>query len=300
MDYDIVIATANRPAMLALSLPLMLRQTRPPARLIVIDASDDPAPVERAVADATAGAEFPVILERGPRGAAHQRNAGTRLAGAPIVFYPDDDSLWYPDTAEETMRVYERDEAGAIGGVAQADWPEAPIDLPRTGVAARPLSERVKYRLASLRHRALNATIRHPLSIASDSILAGRSAPGWLENAGARLIPHLPGFRMTFRRSALPDPPFNEILRPPRTALEDFDLSLTVARAHLLAEAGRARCHHHRTPGPRADSVTTGLNFMLNLAYITCRHTEPGAPARRALKRYCRVFILEQLGPRSV
>ncbi|RMH27078.1 MAG: hypothetical protein D6692_08255, partial [Planctomycetota bacterium] len=33
---------------------------------------------------------------------------------------------------------------------------------------------------------------------------------------------------------------------------------------------------------------------------ITCRHTEPGAPARRALKRYCRVFILEQLGPRSV
>jgi len=219
---------------------------------------------------------------------------------APVVFFPDDDALWRPDTAEETMRVYERDAEGVIGGIAQAETREPPIALPEVGAAARPFSERVKYRIAKGRHWLVNKSIRHPLSIAAEGLLAERPASPWLEDAHARLIPHQPGFRMTFRRSALPDPPFNETLRPPRTALEDFDLSLTVGRTHLLVEATRALSYHHRTPGPRADSVTTGLNFMLNLAYITCRHTAPGAPARRALKRYCRVFMLEQVGPRSV
>ncbi len=300
MDYDIVIATANRPAMLGLSLPTMLGQTRPPARLIVIDSTPDPAPVERAVRDAAAGSDIPVIFERGPRGAAHQRNAGMKFSEAPVVFFPDDDSLWWPDTAEETMKIYERDTAGEIGGVAHAAITSAPIPLPTNDAAARPLSERVKYRVANIRHRIVNSTVRHPLSVAADSLLRLRPAPAWLDLAGARPIPHIPGFRMTFRRDAMPDPPFNETLRPPRTALEDFDLSLTILRDRLLVEASRAGCYHHRTPGPRADSVTTGLNFMLNLAYITCRHSPPGSRARRALRPYCRVFILEQIGPRSL
>lgn len=300
MDYDIVIATANRPAMLRLSLPTMLGQTRPPARLIIIDSTPDPAPVESAVRDATAGSTIPVIFERGPRGAAHQRNAGMKHSEAPVIFFPDDDSLWWPDTAEETMKVYERDTAGEIGGVAQAAAADSPVPLPTDAATARPLSERVKYRLANLRHLVVNSTVHHPLSVAADTLLAERATPAWLGDTDARPIPHIPGFRMTFRRDAMPSPPFNETLRPPRTALEDFDLSLTILRDRLLVEATRARCHHHRAPGPRADSVTTGLNFMLNLAYITCRHTPPGSPARRALRPYCRVFILEQLGPRAV
>ena len=52
MDYDIVMATANRPEILLVSLPTMVRQTRPARRLIIADASDDPSAIERAVRQA--------------------------------------------------------------------------------------------------------------------------------------------------------------------------------------------------------------------------------------------------------
>ena len=45
LGFDIVLATRNRPEALALSIPLMLSQSRQPGRLIVIDSSNDHAPV---------------------------------------------------------------------------------------------------------------------------------------------------------------------------------------------------------------------------------------------------------------
>ena len=51
-----VIATRNRPEALALSIPLILGQSRKPRKLIVIDSSDDHAPVAEAVAETVATA----------------------------------------------------------------------------------------------------------------------------------------------------------------------------------------------------------------------------------------------------
>ena len=41
LDFDVVIATRNRPQALELSIPLILGQSRQPKKLIVIDSSDD-------------------------------------------------------------------------------------------------------------------------------------------------------------------------------------------------------------------------------------------------------------------
>lgn len=301
MDYDIIIVTANRPAMLALSIPTFLAQSRPPKRLIVIDASEDFEPVRRKVEELTAEvSNIEVVVERGPRGITRQRNVGIRYSHAPIIFFPDDDSLWRPDTAEETMRIYERDEEGVIGGVAQAATTVPPIKLPRNDEAARPFSERVKYRLAQARHRALDKVVTKPLNACGQALLADKTPPDWLDSAEARVIPNQPGFRMTFRRSALPDPPFNETLMPPRAALEDFDMSLTVLRTHLLVEATRAFAYHHRAPGPRAEGPRQGLNQFLNHCYVVCRHSPPGSKARQAIKPHARIFFLEQLLFRSL
>ena len=49
LDHSIVIATCNRPAALRLSIPRMLKQSRPPTQLIVIDSSDDHAAAVKAV-----------------------------------------------------------------------------------------------------------------------------------------------------------------------------------------------------------------------------------------------------------
>ncbi|MGF6862350.1 hypothetical protein ABIE69_002936 [Rhodobacteraceae bacterium MBR-64] len=55
LTFDTVIATRNRPEALALSIPLILGQSRQPEKLIVIDSSDDhhavKSVVEKAVRD---------------------------------------------------------------------------------------------------------------------------------------------------------------------------------------------------------------------------------------------------------
>ena len=56
LDFDVVIATRNRPQALALSIPLILGQSRPPEKLIVIDSSDDHAAVAGIVAETVARA----------------------------------------------------------------------------------------------------------------------------------------------------------------------------------------------------------------------------------------------------
>jgi hypothetical protein len=50
----VVIATRNRPEALALTIPLILGQSRQPEKLIVIDSSNDHGPVADVVARVTA------------------------------------------------------------------------------------------------------------------------------------------------------------------------------------------------------------------------------------------------------
>ncbi len=67
LDYDIIIATANRPEILRVSLPSMMRQTRPAQALIIADASDDHEAVVRTVREVTAGAPFAVHVFQAPK-----------------------------------------------------------------------------------------------------------------------------------------------------------------------------------------------------------------------------------------
>ena len=84
---------------------------------VVVDSSDDPAGPRRAVEEAARGAPIEVTFIEGPRGASRQRNVGIEFVRADIVMFPDDDSLWAIDTAEEFLRVYDLDTAGEVGAV---------------------------------------------------------------------------------------------------------------------------------------------------------------------------------------
>jgi hypothetical protein len=46
-----------------------------------------------------------------------QRNQGLKLTTSEIVFFFDDDSLMYPDCAEQIMNIYEADTQGRIVGI---------------------------------------------------------------------------------------------------------------------------------------------------------------------------------------
>jgi glycosyltransferase involved in cell wall biosynthesis len=99
LDFDVVIATRNRPQALALSIPLILGQSRQPRKLIVIDSSDDHAAVAKVVGETTAGWGGTVIVEHSGPGAAYQRNRGLVHVESEIVLFPDDDSLFHPGTS---------------------------------------------------------------------------------------------------------------------------------------------------------------------------------------------------------
>ena len=53
MTYDVVIATRNRPEALRLSIPLILKQGRPPTKLIIVDASDDHQLIRKTIKEVT-------------------------------------------------------------------------------------------------------------------------------------------------------------------------------------------------------------------------------------------------------
>jgi hypothetical protein len=139
IPYTIVIATRNRPAALRLSIPRMLTQSRLPSQLIV----------------------------NSERGLTRQRNIGMKHVTKPVVFFPEDDSIWFPDTAEAQMVVYESDHEEKIAAVCAA---ESPIPPPDWQINAGPSykmrsSHRIQQRFGAIRTRLETKFIPDPAKV---------------------------------------------------------------------------------------------------------------------------------------
>lgn len=119
LDYAIVVATRNRLPALQASVPLFLGQSRPAARLVVVDRSDDHEAVAGWLAEIARDTPIPIeVIHADQANSSHQRNLGLARVQEAVTLMPDDDSLWFPDTAAKFMEVYDRDTEGLIGGVA--------------------------------------------------------------------------------------------------------------------------------------------------------------------------------------
>ena len=116
LAYSIVIATFERPAELRVTLESIAAQTRPPARVVVVDASRDGQ--TRAVADDFA-ARLPLRYERAVRpSAAVQRNQGAEHVATPLIAFLDDDVFVPAETLATLCTAFDRDDAQRIGGIA--------------------------------------------------------------------------------------------------------------------------------------------------------------------------------------
>jgi len=123
LTYDAVIPTRNRPEALVL-----LTQTWPPERLIVIDSTDDHDRIVRPVMAAANPHGVKIVVRPSPKRMAQQRNLGLEMVEASVVFFPDDELLFYPDAADKIMAVYEEDTAQRIVGVCAAVAATPPSD----------------------------------------------------------------------------------------------------------------------------------------------------------------------------
>lgn len=294
IGYDAVIATRNRPEALALTIPRLLAQSVPPAALIVVDSSDDPAPVAAAVKHAVGDWPGRLVVEHARPGLPHQRNRGLAHVTAPVVFFPDDDSILLPGAAEEIMAVYARDAEGRIAAVCAAEAHTPPGDIAAAGYDMTG-SHRREARLRGLRNSLeKRITALKPAHFLGRQLNARHDPPDWLAELDVVPVEYMTGFRMTFRTAAIRASGFDEALGG--YALdEDIDASFSAMRHGLVVGARRARIYHHRFPSGRGDGARLGRMEILNRVYVGRKHAaQDGLPegTKARVGRLLRSFVL--------
>lgn len=299
MDYDVVIATRNRPGALKLSIPLILGQSRRPRQLIIVDSSDAHEQVRQTVIKAVG--DFSVelkILHSNPN-LPHQRNVGLGLVKSPVVMFPDDDSLWWPGVTESIMQIYEQDVNGDIGGVCGRETIQPPpaVDIAAGNIYRMRISDCIRQKIGRLRHKFDDRFCPDPLWIHGRSCWNIRPFPEWLSNIDAALVEFMGGFRMSFRTEIIRKYGFDEDLGiyAGYAAYEDADASFKVLQERLLIGAHDAHVYHYKAPGIRADGFQLGFLLLFNRAYIICRYSPTGSKARRMLKRFGRYKLMQYL-----
>ncbi len=294
LTYAIVVATRNRLEALQASVPLFLGQTRPPARLVVVDRSDDHAAVAAWLAEMALTSPIPVeVIHADLANLPHQRNLGIARVTEAVTMLPDDDSLWFPDTAERIMAVYERDATGLIGGVTGIQTMISPLEKSKAPPSDQPLMSRPA--IARWRNRIEAHFVPQPFNLyAHDRIAALLPAAGAQGLGDLRFVETIGGWRMSFRTGVLRDSGFDATLgsRVGYAQHEDKDMALQVQRAgHLLAAAPGARVMHNMHPGKRAGGFAYGFFWIFNYLYICRKLFGDAPPGRRPVWRYLRYKV---------
>jgi glycosyltransferase involved in cell wall biosynthesis len=287
-DFDVVIVTRNRAAVLPLCLGSILSQSPLPKRVIVVDSSDDHEEVRRTVTAATAGIPVDLLVVQSGAGIPLQRNVGLKHVTAPIVLMPDDDSLIHPGAIAEILRIYALDVDGRIGGVctAEADNPPGRAERTKHHHLGFTLVDKLLGRLGPTRDKIEHRLFPDPFLLHGRARWAALGVPGWLAAQNVVPVEWMTGFRMSFRTDLIRRAQFDESLRG-YALFEDVDASFSILRTHLIVGARNAQIHHHRVGGRRDTSAKMGAMQILNRALIVARHWEGDpAPALFSYTRY--------------
>lgn len=289
LDYAVVVATRNRLDMLEASLPLFAAQSRPAARIVVVDRSDDHAAV-RALCERVA-ASVPIPLDVHYGEAANlpsQRNQGLHHVHEAVTLFPDDDSLWFPDTAEQTMRVYDADKRGRYGAVSAVDVYAGPGDV-AVEIPQRRLRFTDRSAVMTVRNRVEAALVPQPFEVYGRHRTAQLETGRRPDDAEHPLVGTIGGYRMSFRTEVAQRLRFDDVLgsRVGYGTHEDKDMALRVLQSgSLIAVAERARVFHNVHPGKRAGGFAYGFYHVFNYQYI-CRKLYPPGPQTMAdVRRY--------------
>lgn len=296
LSYAVVVATRNRLDILRVSLPLFLAQSRLPGRVVVVDRSDDHHAVKKLCEALGNAAAAPIEVCYGTEAnSASQRNQGIDRVTEDVILFPDDDSLWYPDTAEKTMAVYEADTNRRYGAVSANDVYESPVgtdaDIPRRASRLTELPG-----VMSVRNRIEAALVPQPFEVYGAERIAQLAPIARGDQLGYELVGTIGGYRMSFRTEVAKRLRFDDVLgsRIGYAVHEDKDMALRVlASGSLIAVAPGARVFHSVAPGKRAAGFQYGFFQILNYLYV-CRKVFPqGSRAMAVTHRYLgyKVFL---------
>lgn len=282
LSWALVVATYQREKILPQCLKLAVEQTRPPSEVIVIDASDNWETTRNQVIAEIAATAPHIRWEYVPakqRGLPLQRNQGIDLATADILFLIDDDSLMYPDCAEQIMRIYEADSDGVVKGIQAAivdALPSADIVINDTAKAAG-----WKWGKTIPGITTLQGWVWKHVFLMNNEVTCvpyygnfpKYQVPQPLRELQTDTVRLFHGCRMTFRRDAIAAERFEPLLL--YYALnEDMDASYRVSKHGMLLEASNAKLHHFQSSGGRLSRFVVTTLASLNQAVCIRRYSD--------------------------
>jgi len=294
LPYSIAIATRNRLEALKLSIPRMLSQRRAPSQLVVVDSSDNHEPVRELVHFITEKLDIETSVIHGERGITQQRNKALEFVKHPIVFFPDDDSILFPNAASEIMKVYDADNDKRIAAVCAAESNVAPNDflaITRNSYSMR-FSDKVKARTARFRYSMEDWLVPDPAKILGRSFFrpAFKRDDKWCDSIIP--VPWMTGFRMTFRTKVIRTCGFCRSFAD-YSLFEDIAASFAAWEQGAVVAATKAKIFHYRSPEKRGDAMRLGFEQLLNKAYVVARHSPPDHPSRKYILRHARYKTLQ-------
>lgn len=300
------IATLNRPDVLMVALGHLLCQTRPPAEVVVVDASDDWEDTREQAK--LLFAERPEIrldyLTSEIRSSATQRNLAISRANADIVFMIDDDSFLHADCASELLSVYDADVHEQVVGVGANLVDENPAESEQDLVLDRKETGRTS--LAGLSKSAMSTALgrwigREILFQSADMLFMRydeprqQKIPPNLAQLDVETTVFMPGSGMSFRRSMGQVEQYDTTLRY-YAAFEDLDLAYRLARHGAILKANRAKLHHFEAAAGRVKRTKVITFQLLNMAVFLKRHADsPEKFKRRYIVMLWRRLLAEFL-----
>lgn len=245
LTSSVIIPTYNRPRELTVCLRSLLRQTRLPTEVIVVDDGDLPAvPFQRDFEAAGVACRY---ISKDAPGLTESRNAGVAMAVGDIVFFLDDDVELFPDYLEKILDVYAVDHGGVVAGVGGRVANDKPMNLVRI----------LRWLVDLL---FLNCGVR-----------AGRILPsGFCTDYGrtpfmprtARPVQFLSGGASSFRKRIFDDMSFTRGYRSVALG-EDKDFTGRLSRVHRLVFVPDARLNHYEAASMRPPKRDWGRKFLL-------------------------------------
>lgn len=281
LTWSSCIATLDRHDVLMVAIAHVLRQTRPPAEIVVVDASDDwEAGRRRAIELLKDRPEIRLDYITSPvRSSATQRNLAISRATSDVVLMMDDDSFLHDDCAAAMMAVYEADKDHEVAGVGATLVDENPA-AGDGGALGRKETGRVST------DRLMRKALKTPLGRWANRELLYQSAemlflrydeprppvvPASVASLDVSAAPFMPGSGMSFRREIGNKEGFDPALRY-YAAFEDLDLAYRIARHGAILRAHRMRLHHFEAAAGRIKRKKVIAFQLLNMAVFLKRH----------------------------
>jgi len=280
LSWALVIATYQREKILPQCLELAVGQTCPPSEVIVVDASDNWEDTRNQVMTQIASKTSHIrwqYVSANQRGLPLQRNQGIGLATADILFLIDDDSLMYPDCAEQIMKIYEADSAGVVKGIQAALVDTMPSDVV-VDDAVKPVGWQRGRSLPGI--TKLQAWVWKHIFLMNSEVTCipyygdfpKYEVPRSLQELGVDTVSLFHGCRMTFRRDVISTERFEPLLL--YYALnEDMDASYRVSKHGMLLEARNAKLHHFQSNSGRLSRYIVTTLASLNQAVCLQRYS---------------------------